>query len=244
MFQGIYGDHYDPKTKIATWHCPQEENKSADGCMFVGDSTSEIELLQSVQIDDGGILRTYVATSANGHQPDCHACAPIIGMAVFSYSDSKWHLDSANPNVTRRGAWAKPPDATLIRIGPHLYGFMLTLLNGGQGYFTTACTLIAAKEKTANVVWEGIMSEDNSGDYDPTGQYGSKDRIHVTAAYKFNPTNSKSDYYELEMISRGRGYGSSDKLVSQSWVEVYRFKSGKYQLVKRTDYRELVLPKR
>jgi hypothetical protein len=243
IYQGIYGSHYDPKTKMATWHCPQEEKEAADGCMYEGDSISPINFIKAVQIEDGESIRMYVATSASGHTPDCHACAPMVGLGIFAYRKGHWTVESSG--TMRAGAWGQPPpDIEVVQIGPQRYGFMFSMTDGGQGYLETSCQLYGQSGQGIAPLWTGKVWEDNRGAYDPTDKSVQPEHVQVSGAYRFVKEDTKTGYYNLEVLSRGRGFGSGDKLRSQTWSETYRFKGSKYELVRRTEFRELPIAKR
>jgi hypothetical protein len=228
IFVSLYGGHYNPTTKRATWHCPQESNAAPDGCAFVGDSTSEIELLQRVVIDTGESPRTYVNTNA-GSSGGCHACAPLLGFGVFRFRDNRWQLESKNVDKVRFGGSGEPGNVDLVKIGPDLYGFMLTHYDGNGGYFSTNALLLAPKGKTIQEAWNGILDEDNEGAYDPTGKDGPAQRAHVDAAYRFL-YNGDSDHYLFQVISHGYGYERGSTYHSRNLVQTYRFVNGRYEL--------------
>jgi hypothetical protein len=228
---------YDPVTQTAdatSWH---EKDSGVDRL--------RVDVILSVQVNTvAGGPRTYVVTSAVP-QPsatgkyDCHACAPDIGVGIFLYANGSWIAESSSPSVGSLGAWGAPPDADLVRIGPSLYGVRLTAGDMHQGDATTFSELLAASGKSVSVIWKIMEHEDNSGDYDSTGQSGSSDRIDFRSTYRFIPSAPASDHYQIEVVSRGWGYGLDDSFGSQNWNAVYRFKDGAYQLLKRTDFREL-----
>jgi len=230
IFTALYGSHYNRTTKLATWHCPQEEAIAPDKCMFVGDSTAEINLEQMILINNDGQWKAFVAASAVGRLPDCHECAPLIALGVFVFRDNRWQLESKNDGTFRWGAWSKPASLELVKIGPKLYGFMFTNYDGNGGYFATYADLWVPEGKMIREVWRSILDEDNKGGYDPTGKYGSEQRVHVDTAYRFLPADN-TDYYLLQIISRGNGDGEKGVYHSRSGISTYRFLNGHYQQV-------------
>jgi hypothetical protein len=238
--QAIYRG-YDPATKTAdgtSWH---EKGAGVDRL--------RVDVILSVQVNTvSGGPRTYVVMSAVP-QPsatgkyDCHACAPDIGVGIFVYANSSWRAESSSPSVASLGAWGGPPDADLVRIGPNLYGVRLTAGDMHQGDVTTFSELLAASGKSVSVIWKIMEREDNTGDYDSTGQSGTSDRSDFRSTYTFIPAAPATDHYQIEVVSRGWGYGLDDSFGSQNWNAIYRFKDGSYQLVKRTDFRELPIVK-
>jgi hypothetical protein len=228
IFVSLYGSHYNPATKRATWRCPQESDAAPDGCAFVGDSTSVIELLQRVVIDTGESPRAYVITNA-GSPGGCHGCAPLLGFGVFRFRDSRWQLESKNVDMVRFGSSGEPGNVDLVKIGPDLYGFMLTHYDGNGGYFSTSARLLAPKGNAIPEVWNGILDEDNEGAYDPTDKFAAAERIHVDAAYRFL-YNGESDHNLFQVISQGYGYGRGSTYHSRNLVQTFRFVNDRYEL--------------
>ncbi len=236
--RAIYGD-YDPTAGTASgnlWHGNDE-----------GVERISIETILSVQVDTGKHgLRTYVVTSAVPQQTkmgkyECHACGPEIGVGIFVFEKGVWKVESKNAYTDTIGQSGHPPDADLTRIGDDLYGIRLSVNDMHQGDATTFSEFVAASGNSVSVVWRLMEHENNSGDYDPTGRDGSSDRIDFTSAYRFVPTAPATDHFQIEVVSRGWGYGLDDSFSSQNWNATYRFKDGKYQSGKRTYFREFPL---
>lgn len=233
--RAIYGD-YDPATGTASgklWHGNE-----------VGVERISIDTLLSVMVDTGRRgPRTYVVTSAVPQQTnmgkyECHACAPEVGVGVFSFENGAWRVESKNDCADTIGASGHPPEADLIRIGENMYGIRLSVDDMHAGDETTSSEVVAPNGKSVSVIWKIMEYENNEGDYDPTGKDGSSDRIDFRSAYRFVPSTAGSDHYQIEVVSRGWGYGLNPSFRSQNWNATYRFKDGFYQLVKRTNFRE------
>jgi hypothetical protein len=238
--RAIYQD-YDPVTETADgklWHGNDVEVKRI-----------RVDVVLSVQVNsDAQGPRAYVVTSAVPQRPpkeeyECQACAPDIGVGIFHFSKGSWLAESISPSVDSAGAWGDPPDADLVRIGANLYGIRLTVDDMHQGDATTFSELLAASGKSVSVIWKIMEYENNAGNYDPTGHDGNPDRIDFRSVYRFIPSTPESDHYQIEVVSRGWGYGLEESFRSQNWNATYRFKDGKYQLVKRTEFRDVPLTK-
>ena len=229
IFGALYGNHYNPATKLATWHCPQERDLASDNCNFEGDSKSEIDLLQAVLLDTGNTPRTYVVTSAAGGSGGCHACAPLMGFGIFRLQDGRWQLESKNVAI-RFGRSGEPGEVELVKIGSDRYGFMLTNYDGNGGYFGTTALLLTPNGTAIQEAWSGMLDEDNEGAYDPTGKDGPAQRTHVDAAYRFL-YDGDGDHYKFQVISHGFGYGSGSKYHSRTSVVSYHYTSGKYKQI-------------
>jgi hypothetical protein len=228
ILNSLYESHYDSIKKIGNWHCPQDKAEDPDSCSFVGDASSEIDVLRSALIEEDGISRLYIMTSASGHQ-GCHACAPLMGFGIFRFQNGQWQLESKNVTV-RFGRWGEPGDVELVCVGTRLYGFMLTSSDGNGGYLSTEALLLVPDGSNIQEAWSGMLDEDNAGAYDPSGKDGPAQRAHVDAAYRFRD-DGDDDHYGFQVISHGFGYGRSGKVRSRTAVINYHYVQGKYQPV-------------
>lgn len=57
-------------------------------------SSGLAQILQSSEVYDGSVLRTYVLTYLAYSEGGCHACAPRMGAGVFQFKDNRWQLES------------------------------------------------------------------------------------------------------------------------------------------------------
>ncbi|HEU5341549.1 hypothetical protein [Edaphobacter sp.] len=224
IFAALYGSHYNPETKVATWHCPQETATSPDECISKTDSVAKIDLMLMHLIEVDGTWKAFVVTSAIVKSYTCHACQPPIVAAVFAFRDHKWQVESQTENNYQFGAFGDPASSTLVKIGPKLYGFMFTLDWALRGYEGTQAQLLAPVDKTVQKVWSGSLYEDNSGDYDPTGKIGSSHRIHFDAAYRVVPI-VYNGFYLFQIVGRGNG----NTYRSGSGTFTYHFLDGEYR---------------
>ena len=79
------------------------------------------------------VLNTYTLDK-NGDRLTCHACAPMMGRAVFSReADGSWILTAWNPAMGEYGANGKPYDRTLIQIGNEKYALQVSGGFSAQG---------------------------------------------------------------------------------------------------------------
>jgi len=82
---------------------------------------------------------------------ECHACAPLIDMAVFVRTNSEWSIDSVGRGVVVFGQWGHPPHVRVVRVGPHRPGIELRTTYTGQGETTTWASILAP--------WKGEIRE-------------------------------------------------------------------------------------
>lgn len=232
---------YDPTKQQAHWVC-SDDQKSADSAKREGWPCSEgeivaVSVLSISQIEEGNVWKTYVVTSAvpaqEPHEFECHACVPAVGVEVLAWKAGHWELEGANAAVGFYGEWGIPATSELVAIGPEKHGVILSSDWSGQGYHNSTKFLVAGVEKGVTEVWRLNDETDDSGAFDPKGKNGPSRQYYAEAAFKF-VYDGKDDIYEIIVMSRGR-----DSKGSANWTAVYRFRDGKYQLLKKTRFSEL-----
>lgn len=178
------------------------------------------------------VLVTY-AVPSSGQSFDCHACAPIIGMAVFSQKRSKWTMDASNRAVTFAGAWGTPPASIqLVQIGANRYAVQIRDVGGGQGESTAVLELLIPWNGTVNRGLMRIVSDayicDAEGDGLPC--YSNQRTVKFIQ-------NSKAEYYDLELEMTGTdlvgGNGTPMQAKTVHSLETLKFENGSYVQLSR-----------
>jgi len=235
----IYRD-YDPAKQQSKWVCASSQKATdpihRDGWPCEEHEVTRVSLLLMSQLQEGSVWDTYVVASAtpgeNPHNYECHACGPAIGVARFEWLDDGWRLKNANAAVGFYGSYGAGPGVELVAIGPRRHGVILWTSGSGQGYHGSEKHLIAPIESTVREIWTLNDETDNSGAYDPTDKFAPHRRYSAEAAFKFLFVGN-DDFYDILAMSRG-----TDSAGSASWTEQYRFRGGKYRLLRRTRYSE------
>src|SRR5262249_33880197 len=116
----IYGS-YDYKRKDVKWKITREDlDKLPEGSgNDPGPVYTASKFTQS--FTQGGVLRFIIITEAVTAHYTCHACAPIIGGAVFSQKDETWQLDTVTKVISRIGEFGMAPKPKLIKVGQDVY---------------------------------------------------------------------------------------------------------------------------
>jgi hypothetical protein len=179
------------------------------------------------------ILVTY-AVPKRDEEYYCHACAPTLGMAVFTKKGSNWTLTASNRAVTDAGGFGKPPKSVeLVEIGTNHRAVQIKDTDEG-GETTTVLLILAPWNDTVNLALERIIGDDNEGMCDPKGLpcYSN----HRTVAFSRNPN---ADYFDLELRLTGTDLPASNR--PRKWIarnvaglEVLKLENGKYQQVSRS----------
>lgn len=241
----LYHD-YDPATKTAQWVCTKEQLSNG---MHAGwpcpkeDATVSVSVVLTAQSPEGGITRVYFVTSAKPSQgPEggysCHACAPAIGAAIFVWKEQSWEMESANAAIGFWAGWGEPPSVELVAVGPEKHGLLLSSNDESQGFSSSFKQLVIPVGKSVEVVW-GIEDESDDADaVDPTDKASSPPPYRSSATTRFLPgrgvAGGTTDYYNIEVVSRGTSWRYGRPVKPENWTEIYVFKNGRYRLLRRT----------
>ena len=238
---------YQPATETAQWICTKEQQ---DKGMHAGwpcskeDATVAVSIILLAQVREGDATRTYLATSAKPAQDsegeyNCHACAPAIGAAIFVWQGQHWVLESADTAIGFLGGWGDPASVELVAVGPEKHGFLLSWSDLGQGFASSSKVLLIRIGKSIAQVW-GIGDESDDLDaIDPDDKQNSPPPYKSSATFRFlagaKGTGSQSGYYDIEVTSSGTSWkGNGHPVQPENWIEIYRFRDGKYRLSHRT----------
>ncbi|MGB7548553.1 MAG: hypothetical protein WBM14_12445, partial [Terracidiphilus sp.] len=242
---------YDNKTETAQWVCTKDQeqgkNKPPWPC-WKENSTVSISVLMTAEMKEGEGEKLYLVASAKPAKAplgfDCHACQPVIGVAVFASQDQHWVLESANAAIGTYGGWGGPPSVDLIEVGPGRHGIILSDTDSGQGFTSSFKTLLMPVGKTVSQVWRICDERDDAGAYDPSDKWSIQVLYRSSVGIRlFAGGADGSDpgaYYDIEAISRGTDLANgTQRLKPENWTEIYRFDGHQYKLLKRTVYREM-----
>jgi hypothetical protein len=127
----LYGN-YDPLAHTSTFRL----SKTYPHTFFDKPGKVDARAFLAAGVSDSGATKVFVLTSAVPHgspEFDCHACAPLIGAAVFAKNGAAWAVESSNKEFDVIGNWGGPPAAEIARVGPERAGFELKPGNTNQG---------------------------------------------------------------------------------------------------------------
>ena len=225
----FYGN-YDAKAQTSVVSLPKEKSSLP----APGEEQMTVRPLFST-FNSGAqsfVLATYAVPSGDSY--DCHACAPIIGMAVFSQKGLKWTMDASNRAITIAGGWGKPPaDIKLVQIGPSQYAVELMDSGGGQGETTKVLDLLIPWNSTVNLGLERIIADDDNGLCDPNGGlpcYANQRSVTFIR-------NEKAEFYDLQLELTGtdltESKGTSTRARKVHGLEILKVENGRYTQVSR-----------
>ncbi|MGC1416699.1 MAG: hypothetical protein WA817_15545 [Candidatus Acidiferrum sp.] len=224
----FYGN-FDPEKNASVTSIPRDKT-SLPG---PGDVQMTVKTLFSSLAGNPGqrgfVLLTYAVPSREGY--DCHACAPVIGMAVFSEEGSKWNMDATNRSVCVSGAFGNPPnDIELVQIGRRQLAAKIVDVGGGQGETTAVLQLLIPWRGKVNLGLQRVIGDDDQGGCGEDAGGLACYANHRTFAFLHN---KNTEYYDLELKLAGTDLPLPDttpisKARDVSGTEIYTLQNGKY----------------
>jgi hypothetical protein len=169
-------------------------------------------------------LATY-AVPATGDF-DCHACAPLIGAAVFVKSGDSWKVEASEKTDLIFGQYAVPGTAQLVQFGPNHAGIQLSNTDGGQGIMDTQVILLVAWNGGFSQAWSGLVSSDDS-------MYCGPQTVSPCFGYKVElkfEKGSNSEYDDLIATTSGTDLtdDTPPALKNMAGMQHLHFVDGKY----------------
>jgi hypothetical protein len=146
----LYGN-YDPLAHTSTFRL----TKTFPHSFFDKPGKVDARAFLTTGAKDTGAMKVFVLTFGVPHgspEFDCHACAPVIGAAVFAKKDGgAWAVESANKEFDMLGNWGGPPGAEIVRVGPDRLAFELKPGNTNQGETVGSVMIL--------LPWKGAVRE-------------------------------------------------------------------------------------
>jgi hypothetical protein len=161
----IYG-LFDKNIECSKWLCKPHEAKRFDS-----KSTDE-GLLHTraagaypIEAKDGKrmLLLTETLSREKEGWEDCHACAPILGAAMFQEIDGAWFIEALQKDLGELGSYGELPSNKLVSIGPDMYGVIFNEGYTAQGITEGGIVIIGMIEGTFQVLIDQNVSYSNEG---------------------------------------------------------------------------------
>ena len=199
-----------------------------------GDEQVTIRMLFSSVIGDSDahsfVLLTYAVPSRD-ETYYCHACAPVIGMAIFSKEGLQWKMEASNRAVALAGAFGKPPrDIRLVHIGPRQRAIRILYTDLGNGEKTSVLQLLIPWKGTVGLGFERVIDDDDKGNCGPGSGGLACYANHRTLAFVHG---ENVEYYDLDLKLAGTDLPLPDttpvtRARKVSALEIFKFDRGKY----------------
>jgi hypothetical protein len=216
----MYGN-YDPRTKVSVWSKP---TKAALDMMGLSAGPLYARMAKAFPFQENGDKKLLFVTYSGPRNFDCHGCAPLISVALFSQEAGKWKLETTEAALTATGAWGKPGEFKMEPIGAEKHA--LAVISGftAQGD-TSETTFFYARD---GLKFKQVLAlethSDNGGNCGP----GMQVCYNFDSKYAFQP-NSTQPYHDLVVISTGTRLNDKGKVVPAKKRQVYVFKNGEYK---------------
>jgi hypothetical protein len=220
--KALYGN-YDPAKKTSTFRL----TKIFPSTFFDKSGKVEVHTFLTAGAIDAGAMKVFVLTYAlpEGPRPfDCHACAPLIGAAVFAKKDGAWAVESSNRAFDVLGGWGGPPQAKMVRAGPDRAGFELMPGSTNQGETVGSIMILLPWKGGIRQAFDAETESTEATDCgDGMGECRDK-QAEVSFARGANP-----DYDDIVVtISATETSARTGKDLKVHRVQKWRFSDGKY----------------
>ncbi len=224
----LYGN-YDAKKETSVAWLSKEKTYAPE----VGDEKMTVRTAFSTFKEIGQTESFVLLTDAVPSDDEdyyCHACAPVIGMAVFSKMGNDWRMESSNKAVNFAGEFGKvPTDIQLLQIGPERYGVKIVDVGKGQGETTEVIQLLVPWKNTVILALERIIADDNKGACD----HGEGLPCYANYRTLTLHPGRNTEYFDLTLVLKGTDFPlDNDGRISHIRMvhgsEVLKFEGGKY----------------
>jgi hypothetical protein len=215
----MYGN-YDPRTKTSLWAKP---SKAALEMLSQSAGPLYSRLAGSFPCQEAGNKKLLFVTSSAPRNFDCHGCAPLISVAVFSQESGKWKIETTEPALATSGAWGKPGEFKLAQIGPERYALVVRSGFTAQGDTSETAIFYAREGAKFKQILVLDLHGDNGGNCDPSG----RPCFDFNSTYEFKPGGT-GPYYNLIVTSTGTRLNDKGKVAPAKKRQIYVFKNGEY----------------
>lgn len=184
-----------------------------------------IEVAYETGFTEGGQEKVMVIARLTPEPPQeftCHACAPLLGGAVFVRTGDAWKIESRTQILGFGNSGGT--HFSLDLLGPQRHAVLVRLDDTHQGYEQQRINVIMALEGALVPVLSVGFDESPGADACAGGKPQS---VHL----EFKPGSDSTYFDALATIEKNDG--DCGHLVPKLVHEHYRFQNGKYSLVPR-----------
>lgn len=228
----FYGN-YDVRTQTSITRLP----KNTTSLPAPGEEQMTIRVLFNSFVGERSARSFFLLTYAipSGDETyDCHACAPVIGMSVFTYNGGTWMINASNRAVTFAGEWGKPPrDIELVEIGSNLTAVKIVEVGKGNGETTAVLDILVPWNRTVKLGLRRVIADDDKGVCDPEGLPCYEN--HRTISFV---RHDGTEYYDIELKLSGTDLPLNDSTPRRrsrkvSGFETFRLVNGIFSRVSK-----------
>jgi hypothetical protein len=216
----MYGN-YDPRTKTSVW---QKPTKAALEMISQSAGPLYSQMVGHFPFQQEGSKKVMFVTASAPRNFDCHACAPVISVAMFSQDAGKWKLETVESALTASGAWGKAGDFKLVQMGQEKYALVVISGYTAQGENSETAAFYAQENGKFKQVLTLDTHRDNGGNCGP----GMQPCYDYTSTYELKPGGSGA-YYNVIVSTTGTRINNKGKPAPAKKREIYVFRDGEYK---------------
>lgn len=229
----IYG-LYDRDIECSKWVCmPHEAKRFESKASSGGTLHTRPAGVFPIPAKEGRkmLLLTETLSREKEGWEDCHACAPILGAAMFQEIDGAWFIEALEKDMGELGSYGTLPPSSLMTLGPDFHGVRFDYGYTAQGITSGGILIIGMVDGK----FEELLSVDT--DYDNLGLLGEDDpRAYKMESRLTLEDNRPGQPFDLLVHRFGRrpkdGIDGSGPIVEVSEELRYRLKGSRYELQK------------
>jgi hypothetical protein len=163
----------------------------------------------------------------------CHACAPLIGAAIFVLVGNQWQIESSSAVVSRGGGFGSPPvHFRTIQLGPQRFGIEISDGDtGGSETTSTEVILVAWKGKVRQSL-RYVSSDNNKRS---CGRENGESPCYANRKTMALVRVEGHNFFDLLLTLAGTGLTDTEPYRSKAvhGVERLTFADGYYKTLKR-----------
>jgi hypothetical protein len=154
--------NFDPVIKSSLSQVPPDVSATSPNFQMGGEIRVRPFFVQ--EVNENGVRRVYIVTWAKpaGQPFDCKGCAPLISAAVFTPGPEGWKPESIGRAVLTFGDFGRPPEASLLEIGPQAHAFLLRVTSV-QERTTVAEALLVPWKGGVQEAMRTVVADSNQG---------------------------------------------------------------------------------
>jgi hypothetical protein len=136
---------------------------------------------------------TVFVFTTNSENNDCHACSPLLSIAIFSKNDdNEYNLTTFNKEFVSHGSWGNAGEVELVKLGSSFYCLKLS------DYYMSTGISTSSEEYYSLDNFENILNIHTGEDNTAAGVDENESYV-FEASVKVVPTNSK--YWDILVTS-------------------------------------------
>jgi hypothetical protein len=220
--------NFDPVIKSSLSQVPAGAATSSSN--FVVNDAIRVRPFFVQELNEKGVRKVYLLTWAKpaGQPFDCKGCAPLISAAVFIRDSEGWKPESIGRGILAYGDFGKPPEGSLIEIGPQTHAFLLRVTSV-QERTTTGEALLVPWKGAVQEAMRTVVADSNQGNCG-----GAYPCYSNTRELKL-VTGTDPQYSDIVLTLTGTDMPTSPpyKLRPVSGTDRLHFQDGKYVHVER-----------